>query len=194
MRCKDWSFTDQQFTDSHERSTNRYVRRHDLNLDLILFQLQKQLLSKFETLVLWRVHEMDWTQKLKSGWLLESKIRGYKCRDTMPYAATISHDFHKWRDPTLYQSCTVRNSNHRGSANVQLYTKEWREKKFYYHARAWGYSGIRTSKKRLSLSNAAVQSRSRSYVLLYQELSIDTGQTILQQQSLLQRRNCLQSS
>ncbi len=106
MRCKDWSFTDQQFTDSHERSTNRYVRRHDLNLDLILLQLQKQLLSKFETLVLWRVHEMDWTQKLRSGWLLESKIRGYKRRDTMPYAAAISHDFHKWRDPTLYQSCT----------------------------------------------------------------------------------------
>jgi hypothetical protein len=39
-----------------------------------------------------------------------------------------------------------------------------------------------------------VKSRSRSYVVLYQELSIDTRQTIFQQQSLLQRRNCLQSS
>ncbi len=175
MRCKDWSFTDQQFTDSHERSTNRYVRRHDLNLDLILLQLQKQLLSKFETLVLWRVHEMDWTQKLRSGWLLESKIRGYKRRDTMPYAAAISHDFHSEGTPHYTrvahllheQQLPVRNSNHRGSANVRLYTKERREKKFYCHARAWGYSGIRTSERRLSFSSAVVKFRSRSYVVLY---------------------------
>jgi WD40 repeat protein len=48
----------------------------------------------------------DWTQKLRSGWPLERKIKGYKRRHAMPYAAAISHDFHKWRNPTLYQSCT----------------------------------------------------------------------------------------
>jgi DNA gyrase/topoisomerase IV subunit B len=71
--------------------------------------------------------------------------------------------------------------NHRGSANLRLYTKERREKKFYCHATwAWGYSGIRTFERRLSFSSAVVKSRSRSYVVLYQKLSIDTGQTIFQ--------------
>jgi hypothetical protein len=104
-----------------------------------------------------------------------------------PHYTRVAHLLHE-------QQLPVRNSNHRGSANVRLYTKERREKKFYCHARAWGYSRIRTSERRLSFSSAVVKSRSRSYVVLYQELSINTGQTIFQQQSLLQRRNCLQSS
>ncbi len=104
-----------------------------------------------------------------------------------PHYTRVAHLLHE-------QQLPVRNSNHRGSANVRLYTKERREKKFYCHVRAWGYSRIRTSERRLSFNSAAIKSRSRSYVVLYHELSIDTGQTILQQQSLLQRRNCLQSS
>lgn len=65
-----------------------------------------------------------------------------------------------------------------------IYTKERREKKSYCHATwARGYSGIRTSERRLSFSSAVVKSRSRSYVVLYQELSIDTGQTIFQRQN-----------
>jgi hypothetical protein len=101
-----------------------------------------------------------------------------------PHYTRVAHLLHE-------QQLPVRNSNHRRSANVRLYAKEQREKKFYYHVRVWGYSGIRTSKRRLSFSSAAIKSRSKSYIVLYQELSIDTGQIIFQQQSLLQRRNCL---
>ncbi len=60
-----------------------------------------------------------------------------------PHYTRVAYLFHE-------QQLPVRNSNHRGSANVRLYTKKRREKKFYCHARAWGYSGIRTSERRLS--------------------------------------------
>jgi hypothetical protein len=172
------------------RYKNGYVRRHDLNLDLILLQLQKRLLSRFETLVLWRIGHRSsgvadpWKERLRVTSVAmpchtqQQSLMTFTSEGT-PHYTRVAHLLHE-------QQLPARASNQRGSANLRLYTKERREKKFYCHATwAWGSSEIRNSERRLPFSSAVVQSRSRSrsYVVLHQELSIDTGQTIFQQQN-----------